>query len=403
MRAADATPRAGGRGARRRSRAVLRARSPRRSRRIRSSRSCARRSRASRAARRPVDHRDRAADVAALLSADIAALVGGDHLYFYDAISPIVLAETHRPVEGVPRVALGPEPGSGVGPASRRPSRRRRPGVRRGRRGGRLPELPVHARTSTSAFYAALMAAEKAAAPRVRRGEVLRRLPADRGHGGARRGHAAVRADEAGRPRAIRAPGASRTRSCSCGRTTSPAITYSLVGFQTQMKWGEQARVLRLIPGLEQAEFVRFGMIHRNTYINGPTVLRETWQTRSARRSVLRRADFRRRRLRGVGRVRADRRPQRRRARARRSRSSSPPRTTAIGALAYYVSHADPRTLPADEHHVRHHAAADSRARAAGRPRMSEGARKLAMSERALADLDAGWRRERSASQPDSG
>ena len=56
---------------------------------------------------------------------------------------------------------------------------------------------------------------------------------------------------------------------------------FSLVGFQTQMKWGEQARVLKLIPGLENAEFVRFGMIHRNTYINGPTVLRETWQTRT--------------------------------------------------------------------------------------------------------------------------
>ena len=56
---------------------------------------------------------------------------------------------------------------------------------------------------------------------------------------------------------------------------------FSLVGFQTQMKWGEQARVLKLIPGLEQAEFVRFGMIHRNTYINGPTVLRETWQTQA--------------------------------------------------------------------------------------------------------------------------
>src|SRR5207237_5770687 len=55
---------------------------------------------------------------------------------------------------------------------------------------------------------------------------------------------------------------------------------FSLVGFQTQMKWGEQARVLRLVPGLEQAEFVRFGMIHRNTYINGPTVLRDTWQAR---------------------------------------------------------------------------------------------------------------------------
>ena len=49
---------------------------------------------------------------------------------------------------------------------------------------------------------------------------------------------------------------------------------YSLVGFQTQLKWGEQARVLQMIPGLEQAEFVRFGMVHRNTYINGPTVLR---------------------------------------------------------------------------------------------------------------------------------
>ena len=59
---------------------------------------------------------------------------------------------------------------------------------------------------------------------------------------------------------------------------------YSLVGFQTQLKWGEQARVLRLIPGLEQAEFVRFGMVHRNTYVNGPTVLRETWQT--ARESI---------------------------------------------------------------------------------------------------------------------
>src|SRR4029450_6441242 len=54
----------------------------------------------------------------------------------------------------------------------------------------------------------------------------------------------------------------------------------SLVGFQTQLKWGEQARVLRMIPGLEQAEFVRFGMVHRNTYVNGPTVLAETWQVR---------------------------------------------------------------------------------------------------------------------------
>ena len=104
---------------------------------------------------------------------------------------------------------------------------------------------------------------------------------------------------------------------------------FSLVGFQTQMKWGEQARVLKLIPGLEQAEFVRFGMIHRNTYINGPTVLRETWQTRIARRPVLRRTDFRRRGLRRVGGVGSDGRPQRRRAGRSAEPIRVPPRTTA--------------------------------------------------------------------------
>src|SRR6185369_5124157 len=56
---------------------------------------------------------------------------------------------------------------------------------------------------------------------------------------------------------------------------------FSLVGFQTQIKRADQARVLRLIPGLESAEFVRFGMVHRNTYINGPRVLEPTWQTRT--------------------------------------------------------------------------------------------------------------------------
>ena len=117
---------------------------------------------------------------------------------------------------------------------------------------------------------------------------------------------------------------------------------FSLVGFQTQLKWGEQARVLRMMPGLEHAEFVRFGMVHRNTYINGPTVLRETWQTKF-------RADlFFAGQISGVegyvesaasgliaGRNAA--------ALVRGEEPRVPPRTTAIGALAYYVSHADPR------------------------------------------------------------
>lgn len=55
---------------------------------------------------------------------------------------------------------------------------------------------------------------------------------------------------------------------------------YNLVGFQTHLKWGEQERVFRLIPGLEKAEFVRYGVMHRNTYINSPRILLPTLQTR---------------------------------------------------------------------------------------------------------------------------
>ena len=59
------------------------------------------------------------------------------------------------------------------------------------------------------------------------------------------------------------------------------AQSFNLVGFQNHMKFGDQARVLRLIPGLEKAEFLRFGQIHRNTYINAPALLTSTLQLRS--------------------------------------------------------------------------------------------------------------------------
>ena len=58
------------------------------------------------------------------------------------------------------------------------------------------------------------------------------------------------------------------------------ADAYSLVGFQNHLRYGEQARVLRQIPGLERAEFLQFGQIHRNTYINAPRVLAATMQMR---------------------------------------------------------------------------------------------------------------------------
>ena len=56
------------------------------------------------------------------------------------------------------------------------------------------------------------------------------------------------------------------------------ADSYNVVGFQNHLKFGEQARILRMIPGLENAKFLRYGQIHRNTYINGPTLLGETLQ-----------------------------------------------------------------------------------------------------------------------------
>ena len=58
------------------------------------------------------------------------------------------------------------------------------------------------------------------------------------------------------------------------------ASLYNMVGFQTNLKWGEQKRVFSLIPGLERAEFVRYGVMHRNTFINSPRVLRPTYQFR---------------------------------------------------------------------------------------------------------------------------
>jgi methylenetetrahydrofolate--tRNA-(uracil-5-)-methyltransferase len=55
---------------------------------------------------------------------------------------------------------------------------------------------------------------------------------------------------------------------------------YNMVGFQTNLRWGEQERVFRMIPGLAQAEFIRLGQMHRNTFINAPTLLEPTMQFR---------------------------------------------------------------------------------------------------------------------------
>jgi methylenetetrahydrofolate--tRNA-(uracil-5-)-methyltransferase len=118
------------------------------------------------------------------------------------------------------------------------------------------------------------------------------------------------------------------------------ADSYNLVGFQNHLKFSEQARVLRLIPGLEGARFLRYGQIHRNTYINSPTLLLDTLQMKQ-HRSV-----FFAGQICGVegyvesiatglmAGIQAS-------ALATGTELVSPPRATAFGSLVHYITRAD--------------------------------------------------------------
>ena len=140
------------------------------------------------------------------------------------------------------------------------------------------------------------------------------------------------------------------------------ADSYNLVGFQNHLRFGEQARVLRLIPGLENARFLRYGQIHRNTYINSPALLRETLQMKAHPRILFAGQ------ICGVegyvesiatglmaGMHAA--------ALALGDEIAPPPRASAFGSLTHYVTHADAKTfqpanitfdlLPAPEKKIR--------------------------------------------------
>ena len=119
------------------------------------------------------------------------------------------------------------------------------------------------------------------------------------------------------------------------------AQSFNLVGFQNHLKFGDQARVLRLIPGLEKAEFLRFGQIHRNTYINAPSLLTPTLQLR-ARPQV-----FFAGQISGVeGYVEAVATGLMAGIHAAALAAGNPPRPfgreTALGSLCHYISGADP-------------------------------------------------------------
>ena len=262
------------------------------------------------------------------LAAAIAQLVGQEYLYFYDAISPIVLADTidRDQVFRASRWGRSLRPDDRpAGPAC---------GADDGE--GDYLNCPMTAAQYAS-FYDALAHAETASVHDLDREkffegclpiEVLAHRGIDTLRFGPMKPVGLVDPKTGRMPYAV----------VQLRQDNLAAEHFSLVGFQTQLKWGEQARVLRMIPGLARAEFVRFGLVHRNTYINGPAVLCDTWQTRlrpdlllagqisgvegyveSAASGLLAGLN--------AAALSADREP------------SCPPRSTAIGALAHYVSH----------------------------------------------------------------
>ena len=187
------------------------------------------------------------------LAAGIARLTGSEQLYFYDAISPIVDAATvdTGKVFRASRYGKGGEDYLNC-PLSKEEYERFVEAVLT------AEEVPLQEFEDTRFFEACLPIEELA-----RRGrDTLRFGPMKPvGLTDPRTGH---------RPWAA----------VQLRQENLRADSYNLVGFQNHLKFGEQKRILRMIPGLERAEFLRYGQIHRNTYLNAPALLLETLQLR---------------------------------------------------------------------------------------------------------------------------
>jgi methylenetetrahydrofolate--tRNA-(uracil-5-)-methyltransferase len=262
------------------------------------------------------------------LSADIARLTGSQHLAFYDSISPIVDAETID----MERVYFAARWDKGTAD---------------------YINCPMD-REEYDRFYDALLAAEPAESKDWEKLECFPpHAPEAAGQGPryfegclpieetARRGRDTLRFGPM-KPVGLRDPrtGKAPWAVVQLRKENLRADSYNLVGFQNHLKFGEQARILRLIPGLENARFLRYGQIHRNTYICAPVLLDETLQLKKAPRL------FFAGQISGVegytesiatgmlaGIYAA--------AIARGEKPTPVPRATALGSLVHYITHAD--------------------------------------------------------------
>ncbi|NLW44610.1 MAG: methylenetetrahydrofolate--tRNA-(uracil(54)-C(5))-methyltransferase (FADH(2)-oxidizing) TrmFO [Syntrophomonadaceae bacterium] len=187
------------------------------------------------------------------LSASIARLTGEEHLYFFDAVAPIIAVDSID----MNKVYAGSRYGKGEDD---------------------YLNCPLN-QEEYDIFYDALLKADSIPIEGVDEGlyfsacvpiEVMARKGKDTLRFGPMRPVGLPHPETGQVPYAV----------VQLRKENREGTMVSMVGFQTRMRWGEQERVLRLIPGLEKAEFLRLGAMHRNTYINSPKVLTETLQLR---------------------------------------------------------------------------------------------------------------------------
>lgn len=188
------------------------------------------------------------------LAAEIKALTGSEDLYFYDAAAPIVTAESVDESKGFWGARYG--------------------------RGGDDYFNCVLEKDEYEAFWEALVAAETADSHIKEELKFFEGcIPIE---------ELAARGKETMRYGAMRPVGLTDPRTgkrpyavVQLRKENVGATLLNLVGFQTRLKWGAQREVFRLIPALREAEFVRFGVIHRNTFLNSPRILRPTYQAKA--------------------------------------------------------------------------------------------------------------------------
>ena len=188
------------------------------------------------------------------MSAGLQRLLGSEYLYFYDAIAPIVEAESLD----LSKLFWQSRYGKGEGED--------------------YLNAPMD-REQYLAFHQAVAEAEVVAPHEFEKAVFFEGcLPIEEL---ARRGVDTLRYGPM-KPVGITAPDGRRPYAVVQLRQENLAKShFNLVGFQSRMKWGEQERVLRLIPGLENARFVRFGQIHRNTFINAPVHLDKHYRVKA--------------------------------------------------------------------------------------------------------------------------